>query len=141
MCQQQGGHIGLRAGGNDGDRLLAFPQHLGHQLHRAERGKLSRRLRQLGAVQSRLPVDVPGGDGIGKQGAGATHGDGGIDAQKGGDTAGIVGGFFDGLIAGDRGDPADIQKRAGLGQHPCDGVIVAGVAIQQNRQLLKVVHR
>ena len=59
----------------------------------------------------------------------------------GGDTAGIVGGFFDGLIAGDRGDPADIQKRAGLGQHPCDGVIVAGVAIQQNRQLLKVVHR
>ncbi|MPM84001.1 hypothetical protein SDC9_131071 [bioreactor metagenome] len=140
MSQQKGGHIGLRPRGDDGHRVGALPQRFCHQLHRAHGGQGAVRLGEAGTVQSRLTVDIPGGDGIGEERPGTAHGDGGMDVQQSAHAPCVIGGFLDGLISGHGGDGQNVQRGAGLCQHPRHGVVVTGVSVQNDRTSERICH-
>ena len=130
--QQQLGHVGQGAGGDQGDGLLAVSDGLGHQFHGGKGAQLGLGLRQGGAVQAGLAVDHRGDDGLGDDGPGVPLGNRDVQPDEGHDALGVVGGLFDDLVAAHRGDSQYLQAGAGLCQYPGDGVVVAGVAVQDD---------
>ncbi len=62
MAGEQQRHVSLRSGGHQSHRLLAFPQHAGHQLDGGAILRRKGRLRQARAIQSALAVHVIGDD-------------------------------------------------------------------------------
>ncbi len=132
MGQQQPRHIGEGAGGDEGHRLITFGDGFRHQFHSGKGAQLGDRFGEGRAVQARLAMDHRGDDGLRDEGPGDPLGDGHVQPDEGHDALGVVGGLFDDLVAAHRGNGQNFQLGACLGQHPGDGVIVAGVAVQDD---------
>ena len=137
MRQQERGDIGQRPRRDDAHRAFAFAKYLCHQLHGAQPVRLHDRLRQRGAVQPGRAVNGRRVHGRGKQRRGPPLSDRAAQSDQGAHAQGVVGGLFNGLIAADGGNGADVQKRAGVCQHPRDGVVMAGISVENDRKFFK----
>ena len=124
VSQQQGGNVRQGSRGHDGQRLGAFAQQAGHLLRRALGCGLAVRLRQGRAVQPAHAVHARGGERLGQQRPGKAHRPPAPGCRAAYRCAGRCALFFNGLVPGGGADAADVE--AGRGQHPGNGVVMAG---------------
>jgi hypothetical protein len=90
------------------------------------------RLGQRDAVEAGLAVDVFGGDELAFQGAVCACVDGGLVAAEFDDLAGVPLGEGQGHVPGDGGEGKDLKLRAGEGEEDGDGVVLAGVGVDDD---------
>ena len=140
MRQQKRRHVGLRTCGNDRDRLGRLAQDLCHQLDRAKGRNLHRRLGKRRTVEPGFSVDRRRVHHVIGQRMGAALGDGGVDAKQRTHTKGVVGGLFDADVAAARSHGKDVKSTAALRQGPADGVVMTGVAVQNDGDFFQFRH-
>ncbi len=135
MAGEQQRHVSLRPGGHQGHRLLAFPQHAGHQLDGGAVLRRKGRLRQARAIQSALAVHVIGDDQIAHQRLPRAAGNRNVrPVQQRQHTQHVAQGLLRGLVACGSGDGFHLQLRRGEGEDQGDRVIMSRIAINHNRQ-------
>ena len=139
MGQQQSRHIGLRTGGNNGDRLLALLQRLGHQADGTQIAEFHSGIGQSRAIQTGLTMDIAGRNGVGQESTVQALSHRSINAQQCTDTQSVIGSLFNGLIAVAGGNCQNVEHGRSLCQHPGDGIIMAGVAVQNHRNFFQFV--
>ena len=140
MRQQQRRDVRLRAGGDDGDGLFGLAQDLRHQLRRGKLGRGEGRFRQRRAVEARFAVDRGRVHHVVQQRMRAALADRCVQPDERADAQGVVGGFFDRLIAAARGHGENVELPARPGQDPRDGVVMAGVAVEDDGDLFQFGH-
>ena len=122
--------VGQRAGGDHGRRAA-----VDHQLHRPARVERHGGLGQLGPVQPALAVDVERRDEVAapRPGGARRHGDVG-HAGQGQHAPGVERHLLELGVAADGGHGAQVDRvGAAGGQQDGDRVVVAGVAVEQER--------
>ena len=135
MAGEQQRHVSLRPGGHQSHRLLAFPQHAGHQFDGGAVLRRKGRLRQARAIQSALAVHVIGDDQIAHQRLPRAAGHRDIrPVQQRQHTQHVAQGLLRGLVARGSGDGFHLQLRRGEGEDQGDRVIMSRIAINHYRQ-------
>ena len=139
--QQQRRNVRLRAGRHDGDRLRRFAQHLRHQLRRGKRRGFKRRLRQRRAVKARFAVDRRRVHHVVQKRMRAALPDRRVQADERADAQCVIGRFFNRLVAAAGRYGKDPEFPAGPRQDPRNGVVMAGVAVENDGDLFVFGHK
>jgi hypothetical protein len=124
------GHVGAGADGGQHQLALVRAGGLYDEVDGVLGDGLGARGREVGAVQPGLAVGL--GDGVhgGDEGGGAAHGDGHVDAAQGEDGERVVGHALQRVVAVHGGEAEQVEMARGVKDR--DGVVVAGVAIDQD---------
>ena len=131
VAREQERDVRQRAGGDE--RRALDP--LGEEVDRVLGRRLGLRRRQVGAVEARLAVHVGGHARLAHERPAGAGGDRDLAAAGELEHADRVGGrLLERLVAGDRRDAPQLELGAAEREQDRDRVVVAGVAVEQDRR-------